>query len=138
MRLARRRRGHALSVDMTPMIDVTFLLIIFFITVNQVSNVNKEPIALPELTGTQDQTEAALTVNVDRTGRLVIAGNEVTVPQLVSLVATELAKVDNDPGRLTVVLRADRDGASRGVNEVVAALVKLNVTRVRIAVESAP
>jgi biopolymer transport protein ExbD len=138
MRLARRRRGHALSVDMTPMIDVTFLLIIFFITVNQVSNVNKEPIALPELTGTQDQTEAALTVNIDRTGRLVVAGNEVTVPQLVSLVAAELAKVDNDPGRLTVVLRADRDGTSRGVNEVVAALVKLNVTRVRIAVESAP
>ena len=37
MRLAKSATARRLEINMTPMIDVTFLLLIFFMTVNQVS-----------------------------------------------------------------------------------------------------
>src|SRR6185312_7459539 len=96
MRLAKRR-GTRLEINMTPMIDVTFLLLIFFMTVNQVSKSQREQVALPQLAGTQDQSEQSLVVNVDRAGQIVVSANPASLPDFVGLVSAELAKVENDP-----------------------------------------
>jgi biopolymer transport protein ExbD len=137
MRLAKRH-GTRLEINMTPMIDVTFLLLIFFMTVNQVSKSQREKLSLPQLTGSQDQSQESLVVNVDQAGQLIVTTNPVTLPELIGIVSAELAKVDNDSSRLTVLLRADRRGTSRAVNEVITTLVRLGVHRVRVAVESGP
>src|SRR5262245_5701974 len=137
MRLSKHHRTK-LEINMTPMIDVTFLLLIFFMTVNQVSKSQRERLALPQLAGTQDQSQQALVVNVDRSGQIVVAANPVNLAELVGIVSTELAKVENDASRLTVLLRADRNGNCRTVNEVVTTLVRLNVNRIRLAVEATP
>ena len=121
---------------MTPMIDVTFLLLIFFMTVNQVSKAQREEIPLPQLKGTQDQSEEALVINVRRDGEIIVSSNSVTLPELIGIASAELAGVANDPSRLTVLVRADRNGNCRTVNEIVTALVKLRIHRVRLAVES--
>jgi biopolymer transport protein ExbD len=135
MKLSKRRHANQLAVNMTPMIDVTFLLIIFFVTVNQVSRVNRSEVELPKLSGTQDQTEGSLTINIDRQGEIVVSGSTVPLPALATLVAGELARADNDPSRVTVVVRADRRGDCRTLNQVVALLARLDITRVRLAVE---
>jgi biopolymer transport protein ExbD len=122
-------------MNMTPMIDITFLLIIFFMTVTQVSEINKEQLQLPELKGSDDQLESNITINVDRTGRVIVSGNEVTVPQLIFMVGEELKKVNNDPRRLKIVVRADERGTSKTVNEIVTALAGFQISRVRIAVQ---
>jgi biopolymer transport protein ExbD len=137
MRLCKRH-GTRLEINMTPMIDVTFLLLIFFMTVNQVSKSQRERLSLPQLSGTQDQSQESLVVNVDQAGQIVVTANPVTLPELIGIVSAELAKVDNDSSRLTVLLRADRRGTSRAVNEVITTLVRLGVHRVRVAVESGP
>jgi len=136
MRLSKGRRGGKLEINMTPMIDVTFLLLIFFMTVNQVSKMNAEPLELPQLKGSQDQSEALITINVDQFGEIVVSSNRLTLAQLVSLVNAELLANENDPTRVKVVLRADRRGNCRTVNEVVAMLVRLDIRQVRIAVRS--
>jgi len=138
MKLSKGRRGSKLEINMTPMIDVTFLLLIFFMTVNQVSKSQREKLSLPQLTGSQDQSQESLVVNVDQAGQLIVTTNPVTLPELIGIVSAELAKVDNDSSRLTVLLRADRRGTSRAVNEVITTLVRLGVHRVRVAVESGP
>ena len=135
MRLAKRH-GTRLEINMTPMIDVTFLLLIFFMTVNQISETNAEPVELPQLKGSQDQTEAVMTVNVDQYGEIVVSGNRLSLGQFASLVGEELAANENDPTRIKVVLRADRRGNCRAVNEIVALLVRLDIRQVRIAVRS--
>jgi biopolymer transport protein ExbD len=137
MRLSKHHRTK-LEINMTPMIDVTFLLLIFFMTVNQVSKSQRERLALPQLAGTQDQSQQALVVNVDRSGQIVVSANPISLAELVGIVSTELAKVENDSSRLTVLLRADRNGDCRTVNEVVTTLVRLNVNRIRLAVEATP
>jgi biopolymer transport protein ExbD len=136
----RLTKGHQtkLEINMTPMIDVTFLLLIFFMTVNQVSKTQREQLDLPQLSGTQDQSQEALVVNVDRDGQIIVSASPLTLPQLIGIMSAELSKVNNDPNQITVLLRADRRGNCRTVNEIVTALVRLNIHRVRLAVESSP
>ena len=122
-------------MNMTPMIDITFLLIIFFMTVTQVSEINKEQLQLPELAGSDDQLESNITINVDQTGQVIVSGNKVTVPELIIMVGEELKKVGNDPRRLKIVIRADERGTSKTVNEIVTAMAGFQISRVRIAVQ---
>ncbi len=135
MRLSKHRRNTRPEMDMTPMIDIVFLLIIFFMTVTQVSKLNKEQLELPKLKGTEDQKPSVLTINVTEPGDLVVSGQEYTIGELISLVNRELRRVGDDPNLLGIVIRADQRGASVGVNSVVAALNNLQIKRVRIAVE---
>jgi len=120
---------------MTPMIDIVFLLIIFFMTVTQVSKLNKEQLELPKLKGTEDQKPSVLTVNVTETGDILVSGRKFSAGEFVSLVNRELRRVGDDPNLLGIVIRADQRGASAGVNSVVATLNNLQIKRVRIAVE---
>jgi len=135
MRLSKGRHTK-LEINMTPMIDVTFLLLIFFMTVNQVSKTNSEPVELPHLRGSLEQAEQPLIVNVDQAGQIFVSGNPLPAAALVTLINGELAARDNDPSRMNVVLRADRRGNCRAVNEIVDLLVRLDIDKVRIAVRS--
>jgi biopolymer transport protein ExbD len=90
---------------------------------------------LPELKGSQDQTKTALTINVDEAGDIIVAGETISLADLVRIVSAELAGVGNDPSRLTVVLRADRRGSCRSINEVIKLLTRLDIGRVRFSVE---
>lgn len=135
MRLSKHRRATIAEINMTPMIDIVFLLIIFFMTVTQVSELNKERMELPKLPGAEDQKPTTLTVNVNAEGDLIVSGKQVSVAQLLTYVSVELAKVGDDPSRLTLVLRADERGDCQTVNQVVSALGRLQINRVRIAVQ---
>jgi biopolymer transport protein ExbD len=138
MRLTRRRRTHRLMMNMTPMIDVVFLLLIFFMTVSQVSEVNRERLQLPQLKGSTDQDLTTLTINVTREGNLRVAGGSVSLARLVAMVEDELTRRGRDPSLLTVVVRSDQRGVSRMTNEVIRALGQLGVAKVRIAVQQTP
>ena len=64
---------------MTPMIDIVFLLIIFFMTVSQVSEVNRERLELPQQQGSQDQKPAVLTININELGEILVGGSRLSV-----------------------------------------------------------
>ena len=138
MRLSKHRRKTSAAMDMTPMIDITFQLMIFFMTCTQISQVNKEKeVELPQLKeqgSTEQQENVTITINVNESGEIKVSGRQMTVTELIASVGDELAAVENEPTRIHVVLRADRRGNSRTVNEVVTALAKLNIHHVRIAV----
>jgi biopolymer transport protein ExbD len=135
MRLARRRRTTRPGFNMTPMIDIVFLLIIFFMTVTQVSEVNKEVLDLPKLQGSEDQKATVLTVNITADGEIRISGRAIDFSTLVSLIESEKLRL-GDARLLTVNVRTDQRGTSRATNEVVRTLGELDIRKIRIAVES--
>ncbi len=135
MRLSKRRRQNVMGVDMTPMIDVVFNLLIFFMTVSQVSRANREQLELPKLRGSEDQQASTLTINVTREGQIIVSGKEMTAASLATMVVAELGRRGEDAGRLTVVVRGDERGDCRTVNRVVGTLARLGVNRVRVAVQ---
>jgi len=136
MRLTKRRRSTRPDMDMTPMIDIVFLLIIFFMTVTQVSKVNKEQMELAKQKGSEDQQTATITINVTADGEYRVAGNPVSLAQLVALVSRELGALGGDPARLKVTVRSDQRSASRHTNDVMKALSRIGVVHVKNAVES--
>jgi biopolymer transport protein ExbD len=135
MRLCKRKRITSARINMTPMIDIVFLLIIFFMTVSQVSEINRERLVLPEQAGSDDQKPAILTININDVGEILVGGIKYPFTDLIALVADELARVGDEPSRLTVVVRADRRVPSRFVNRTVSALAQLDIRKVRIPVQ---
>ena len=135
MRLNKSAKRQSLKPNMTPMIDVTFLLLIFFISVNQITEANNEPVELPELQGSNDLQPSVLTVNVMEDGQTVVSGETVSIDRFISIVTNELTRQGDDPSRVTVVVRADKRSDARPVNEIVRALTRLQITKIRIAVQ---
>jgi len=135
MRLSKRPRTGTPSVNMTPMIDIVFLLIIFFMTVSQVSKINREHVDLPKLDGSADQESSIVTVNVTEDGDMLVSGNKVSIVQFVDLVMEQIKQLGGDPNRLTIVVRADQRGTTTKINEIVLAMAQLQLQRIRIAVE---
>ena len=136
MRLTKRRRSTRPNMDMTPMIDIVFLLIIFFMTVTQVSKINKEQLELARQKGSQDQQKANITINVTAEGEYRVTGKQVSLTQIVSLVSQEMSALGGDASRLKVTVRTDQRSISRHTNEVMKALSRIGVLRVNNAVES--
>jgi biopolymer transport protein ExbD len=60
-----------IAIDMTPLVDVAFLLLIFFMTTTQFQPPETEPIKLPESSSEFKKPESnIITVNVTSTGRI--------------------------------------------------------------------
>jgi len=137
MRLSKRRRTGTAAVNMTPMIDIVFLLIIFFMTVSQVTQINREQLNLPKQKGGADQEPSIVTLNVTEKGDVLVSGNKVSsVARLARVLKDQITdELGGDPNRMTIVIRADQRGTTAKVNEIVSALALLQLKRVRIAVE---
>jgi biopolymer transport protein ExbD len=139
VRLNKRRRPSSVGMDMTPMIDVVFQLIIFFMTVSQQSHLVATELELPRMAGARDQAPATLTINITHDGRIIVSGNPIGLAQLDETIQRALADRQGGPDAITTVLRVDRRGNSALVNRVVNRLRAAGLKRSRIAVEvSAP
>ena len=135
MKLSKRTsRGGTLQLNMTPMIDCVFLLLIFFMSCTQVSVINKSPLEPPELHGGEDQSEATITINVDHEGDIIITQVVHNLPEAVTAVHETIAEKGGDPDLVNVVLRVDRRAKSRVANDLVKALDKLKITKVKFAI----
>ena len=86
MKFASRRRG-VLELDMTPMIDVTFLLLIFFLVTAQMAQRSRGEVRLPVEAGeTAGRADAAgLVVLMRRDGSMLVGDAPVGLEQVVEL-----------------------------------------------------
>lgn len=136
MRLSKRSRPLGVQMNMTPMIDVTFQLIIFFMTASQMSRLENEEIPLPELQGSSEKAESDLTINVKLDGAIRIGGNTMTLEQVeVAVLRVSQEKRGGQVNQLRLLIRADRNGTSAAVNKLFIRLKKLGVLQSRIAVK---
>lgn len=134
MKLTKHKRGTSASMNITPMIDIVFLLIIFFITVSQMSEARDEPVELPEISGAEEQTPTSITINIDEDGVIIVSKTKYTVLELMNLVADELAAKGNQASLLKIVIRQDRRGTCETINQVMTQLKDFGINEVRIGV----
>lgn len=100
--------------NMTPVIDVVFLLLIFFLVATRMDQqelevpADKEEIALPEVPSSQPMVMPpdSIVVNVTRDGAYVVNGKAMTDEQLLAMLR---AAGEKNPGTQTVVVRGDGD-----------------------------
>lgn len=133
MKIPRRAAGE-LGIDMTPMIDVVFQLIIFFLVSSHlVKQETQVQLPLPVATsGEKDIAERArVTVNVVGDGALLLAGREVTPQELTTQLASKLADLGKD---MEVRIRSARNIPYARVEPVMLACADAGIWNVTFAV----
>ena len=107
MRLRSGYEAKKARVEMLPLIDVVFLLLIFFLVATKFAEEERElDIVLPEASQAQPliSRPRELFVNIDAEGRFFVSGRNLSLDEL-QIVLTR-ARVNN-PDRASVVIRAD-------------------------------
>ena len=82
MRIKARRKGVQAGVDMTPMLDVVFQLIIFFLVSTTFAVLPGISLNLPESTTAESTSNLGITITADKKGGLWFNDKKVTYKTL--------------------------------------------------------
>ena len=132
MRFGRPRLATEASFDLTPMIDVVFLLIIFFTLTSQFAKTQLEALDLPKEKGAKLDKAQQSTVFVDlRTdGRVSVLGVQSDIPAVAKMVQGEVLRLGDG---LDLVIRAERNCPSQHLNRLADALAGVGVRAWKLA-----
>jgi biopolymer transport protein ExbD len=128
---AKIKKGAVGAIDMTPMIDVVFQLMIFFLVATRLDEAEREfPVALPTASEAKPFTSrpTELFVNIERTGRYFVQGRFLTLEELEGFLRQSAA---NNPTQ-TVRIRADQESQTRFLVAAINATVKAGIRDYRI------
>ena len=121
---------------MTPMIDVTFLLIIFFLLAGQLTRQQVQvQLDLPGATTSHrpdDQRPRIVLVNVPASGEILLSGEAVRVDEFRQRIEIEREKAVGRP--LEVRIRADRTVPYRQIEPLLLACARSGIWNVSFAV----
>lgn len=107
MRLQTNRREEP-DVNLTPLIDVVFLLLIFFMVSTTFQRETEISIELPEASGNPQQDERKMVeISIDAKGRYYVNGEEVINTQLETL-KRAISAAAGDEVKPRVLLSADK------------------------------
>ena len=115
------------QLPVVPLVDTVLNLLIFFLVATRFAQAERElDVKLPEASQARPLTAKApeMSLNIDAEGRYFVAGRIVTPEELDS--ALQRASVDN-PGRVSVVIRADRLCRWQSVVAVISACNKAKI-----------
>jgi biopolymer transport protein ExbD len=130
--MRRKRSSEACDIDMTPMIDVVFQMIIFFIvTMKMDENVNKD-ITLedaPESPIYKGEDKRTLIIEVDKRGWLSINNFQLTEKKLHGIVRARFQKF----GPYPIMIRADRRTQHKDVRKVMDICTAVGLWRIDFA-----
>jgi biopolymer transport protein ExbD len=136
MAFTPRRREASFGTPLTPLIDVTFLLLIFFVCANAWSHADtSELLELPSpirsgLTHGEEE-RPRLTINLRRDGTIVVAGRTMRPDVLGQVLASEHRKHGD---RLEIVIRAHQEAPYARTQELLNLCSEAGVKEVRFAV----
>ena len=135
MRVPDNVSSGSVEFNMTPMIDVVFLLIIFFLVSSHLARQEAQmPLPLPTAasgTAPDDTASRRLTINVLADGRLLFAGKSVLPGELQPRLARLAAEEGTD---LEVRIRGDREVPYRAVEPILLACARSGIWNVAFAV----
>ena len=126
-----------LRFNITPLIDVVFLLIIFFLVASHfVRSEQAKPVELPMATGGETDNEQALnrlTITVAEDGSLFVAGEPQALEQVLERI-DELSMSDGN-GVPEVRFRGHKDGRFGQIRKLIEHCAAKNIRSIRFAVK---
>ena len=135
MRIPTRTQDRGFAFNITPLIDVVFLLIIFFLVASHfIRNENLERIDLPLASQGKDEAESAsrLVITVLPTGQLVLGTTPIPDAEFEQRLQQLVDK--HGPTTTELRIRADRTVPFNKVEPLLLTAARNSVTRVRFSV----
>lgn len=129
MNFGTRASEEGPKLNLTPLIDIVFLLLIFFMVTTQFVDDGGLKLTLPQAAATKPQSDVRLVLSVDADGRFFL-GNESVEGDLIDALAGWLPAADEDK---KVLLKADGLASHQAVITAMDALARSGVIDVRIA-----
>jgi biopolymer transport protein ExbD len=135
--MAKRRRGrHEASVELTPLIDVVFLLLIFFMVSTTFIRETQLKINLPEASGELQEVESGtIEITVDRIGDYAVNDRILVNSEKRTLIrALQEVRDPSDPNP-RVIITADANAAYQSVVRAMDAAGNVGLTRVSLTTQ---
>lgn len=131
-----RNSNRSVAVDMTPMIDIVFQLLIFFLVTAQMAQQTRTTLDLPQEKGEEakETEQAGLTINVLADGSVVVNDDVLSYEALDRMVDDAIARVGGVDS-LKPLVRADRNCDAAKLNEVLNRLSARGLSAIRLATE---
>lgn len=129
----RPRRPLPVEINLAPLIDVVFLLLIFFMVSTTFKDDSRLRVQLPHAQGEEAQAqEQVIRIVIDRAGRFFIDDREVTDPKTQTLVKLLSERRGEDPN-LPVLIQADAATPHQAVITAMDAASQAGLTRIAFA-----
>ena len=135
MRLPSQNVQRGLQFNITPLIDVVFLLIIFFLVASHfIRNERVEEVELPTATQGRDEDEVAsrILITIAANQQLVLAGQPATLDEIERRL--QIAAEEHGPRGTELRIRADRSVPYSVVEPLLLAAARNGINKVRFAV----
>jgi len=127
------KRGIASTLDMTPIVDVVFNLLIFFaLTLNFAVTSGGINVKLPEASSAEPVRAEELTINLTSDGKIFLNDKPITLDKL-----SERLKEKQDKESL-IIIRADKSVEHGRVVEAMDVVRTNGFSRLAIAVDQPP
>ena len=130
----RQLRRPEVSINLTPLIDVVFLLLIFFMVSTSFSELTQLVVDLPEAEGIPASADNTLLLVVDVQGNMTLDGEP--VPNDASGLSAALRQRLSGNADISVTLSADAMTPHQYVVTAMDVAAQLNITRLTIATEN--
>jgi len=135
MRLPRLGQSRSVDFNVTPLIDVVFLLIIFFLVSSHLAQQETQlEFTLPSASSSREpdaQPVPRVTINVLADGQLLLGSEKVVAIEISRRLQVERQETTQD---LEVRIRADRRIAYRHIEPLLFACAKAQIWNVSFAV----
>lgn len=128
-----RQNTADISLDLTPLIDVVFLLLIFFMVSMTFDRETVLNVDLPEATGEQTEAEVkVLDIQISVDGNYAI-NNQTLVNNELKTLKTAMMKISDGDTSLALLISADRNAPHHAVVRAMDAAGQLGFSRLSIA-----
>ena len=135
MKVGRPKELQEASFDLTPMIDVVLLLIIFFMLSSQFAQAQRRPMDLPQEAGRPSKPEgtSVVVVDIDGPDRYRLLEQSMSLSEVAAAVADQVGRSADGAQQLELVVRAERRTPALALNRLAEALTRVGVRTWKLA-----
>jgi biopolymer transport protein ExbD len=119
------------AIDMTPITDTSFLLLIFFMITTVFKNPSQLKMVLPDARNPVKMEQVKITVEMDAGGGMAINGKTVMMDQVDAYLVSEKNKTQSK----SIVIRADQDAKHGDIIKMMRIAKAVGIETISMAVE---
>ena len=129
--LKRKRENRAIEINVTNLIDVMLVLLIFFVTTSTFNRETGLDVSKPHASTASELSRESILIGITRQGTVHINNTQVTMASLLTILRQ---LVEETPDRPAVIV-ADRDSPSGRIVDVLDICNQAKVSKVSISAD---